>query len=127
MPYCPKCGSEVSEDMRFCPKCGAAVKAGVVSREIYVRAREKDEKYEKHEKHEKEEKGEKHEKGETGRFWILIGGLILVTLGAVSILTAAFNLPDVWTGASFLVIVGVAIILVAIYGATRASRRSPRP
>ena len=23
MPYCPKCGREVSEDARFCPNCGA--------------------------------------------------------------------------------------------------------
>lgn len=27
MPYCPKCGNKVDEDMAFCPKCGAALKA----------------------------------------------------------------------------------------------------
>ncbi|NIQ05283.1 MAG: zinc ribbon domain-containing protein, partial [Candidatus Korarchaeota archaeon] len=27
MPYCPKCGAEVSEDMAFCPGCGASLKA----------------------------------------------------------------------------------------------------
>lgn len=26
MPYCPKCGNKVDEDMAFCPKCGAALK-----------------------------------------------------------------------------------------------------
>lgn len=29
MPYCPKCGREVSEDAHFCPNCGAALKKGV--------------------------------------------------------------------------------------------------
>lgn len=26
VPYCPKCGNKVDEDMAFCPKCGAALK-----------------------------------------------------------------------------------------------------
>lgn len=106
--------------MKYCPKCGASLKAEMVSREAY-------EKYEKHEKHEKEEKAEKHEKGETSRFWALIGGLILVVIGAVSLITTFFDLPDPWRGAIFLVIVGIVIIIVAIYGATRASRRNPLP
>ena len=25
MPYCPKCGFQVSEDMGFCPQCGACI------------------------------------------------------------------------------------------------------
>jgi len=29
MPYCPKCGEEVSEDAQFCQNCGAALKEGV--------------------------------------------------------------------------------------------------
>jgi hypothetical protein len=28
MPFCPKCGREVSEDIRFCPQCGLDLKAG---------------------------------------------------------------------------------------------------
>ena len=29
MPFCPKCGKEVSEDFMFCPGCGQRLKAGV--------------------------------------------------------------------------------------------------
>jgi len=25
VPYCPRCGAEISEDARFCPKCGTTV------------------------------------------------------------------------------------------------------
>jgi hypothetical protein len=106
--------------MEYCPKCGAPLRA-----ESAPRAAQ--EKQEKHEKREKEEKTEKHEKGEAGRFWMLIGGLILVALGGLSLATALFGLPEPYRGALFLVIVGLLIIVFAIYGATRASRRHPRP
>jgi hypothetical protein len=29
MPFCPKCGREVSEDTKFCPQCGQNLKVGV--------------------------------------------------------------------------------------------------
>lgn len=29
MPFCPKCGKEVSVDARFCPQCGQNLKVGV--------------------------------------------------------------------------------------------------
>jgi hypothetical protein len=29
MPFCPKCGREVSEDTRFCPQCGQDLKVSV--------------------------------------------------------------------------------------------------
>lgn len=33
MPYCPKCGTEIGEDVKFCPKCGTEIQAtGVVYR-----------------------------------------------------------------------------------------------
>ncbi len=107
--------------MKYCPRCGAVLKAEAVAR------KEAYEKHEKQEKQEKEEKGEKHEKGETGRFWALIGGLILVVLGATSLITIVFRLPSEWRGAFFLVAVGVLFIIFAIYGAARASKRHPRP
>ncbi len=109
--------------MVYCPKCGASLKAEKVVKGAY----EKHEKHEKQEKHEKEEKGEKHEKSETGLFWALIGGLILVVLGAMSLITTFFRLPDPWRGALFLVIVGILIVIFAIYGVVRVSRRSPQP
>lgn len=106
--------------MQYCPKCGASIKAKAVTRETR-------EKQEKHEKQEKGEKGEKHEKGEAGHLWALIAGLIILTIGAVSLISTYLNLPDPWRGAFFLVIIGVVIVVVAIYGVTSASRRSPRP
>jgi len=29
MPFCPKCGREVSEDAKFCTQCGQSLKVGV--------------------------------------------------------------------------------------------------
>jgi len=29
MPFCPNCGKEVGEDIRFCPECGQRLKVGV--------------------------------------------------------------------------------------------------
>jgi len=29
MPFCPKCGKEVGEDITFCPECGQRLKVGV--------------------------------------------------------------------------------------------------
>ena len=126
MPYCSKCGSEVAEGTTYCPKCGASLRAEQVSR----RTHEKEEKHEKGEKQEKGEKGEKaekHEKGETSRFWAFIGGMMLVILGIVSLASIFFNVREPWRGASFLVVLGVFIIIVALYGAIKASQRNPRP
>ena len=72
MPYCRKCGAEISEDVKYCPFCGTPVKA---------EARPREEKWEKHEKYEKREKAEKHEKAEEGegdRLGALMGGLIMI-------------------------------------------------
>ena len=76
MPFCPRCGKEVSEEDSFCPYCREPLKR---QRVIYRRGvEEKDEKGEKNEKHEKEEKGEKGEKHEGDLIGALMGGLILV-------------------------------------------------
>lgn len=125
--YCPKCGSEVSEEMSFCPKCGAAIKAGQITPETRVPTTyRRSEKAEKEEKDEKNEKGEKHEKREYGFLGPLIGGVVLMLLGLTAFLevTGYANRTLLW--AVFFVIVGVIVIIGAIYGATLASRRHPR-
>jgi len=33
MPYCPRCGKEVSEEVRFCPDCGASLRVSRRARE----------------------------------------------------------------------------------------------
>ncbi|UCE57262.1 MAG: zinc ribbon domain-containing protein [Candidatus Bathyarchaeota archaeon] len=119
MPYCPKCGAEVSEEMRFCTKCGATL--GLLS------PRELREKEEKHEKREKSEKVEKHEKGEYGYLGPLIGGLVLVVMGLMAYLHAISPTYARSWGAVLLIVVGVIIVVVAINAAKTAAKRSPKP
>ncbi len=35
MPFCPKCGFQVSEQMQFCPRCGASLISSTVQRRGY--------------------------------------------------------------------------------------------
>jgi predicted lipid-binding transport protein (Tim44 family) len=127
VPNCPKCGAEVNEDMSFCPKCGASLRIGQTpSAAALPRAHARDEKAEKQEKEEKTEKTEKHEKGEYGLIGPLIGGLILIFLGIMAFLQLSGLLRGQAAGATFLLVIGTIIIVVAIYGAATATRRHPR-
>jgi hypothetical protein len=127
MTQCPKCGSEVGDEMSFCPKCGAPLKMQQPApgpSPPHYRREEKSEKSEKGEKHEKGEKGEKHGYGFIGP---LIGGLILIFLG-VSFwleLTGTLNPAYVWS--FFLLFVGIAIIVAALYVSLVLAKRHPRP
>jgi len=123
MPYCPKCGTEVSEEMPFCSKCGAPLKAPpAVYRPEKAEKMEKEEKREKEER-EKREKTEKYEKREFRVIGPLIGGLILIFLGLMSYLElmGVARREIVW--AFFLIIIGIIIIIGAVY----ALRRNPKP
>jgi len=127
MPYCQKCGVEVSDEMAFCPKCGAALKAKQPAEQAPVRhLDEKAEKREKEEKYEKHEKQEKQEKGEFSFIGPLIGGLILIFLGLMSYLQITGALGREFTGAMFFIVIGIVIIVVGLYAAMRATRRHPR-
>lgn len=132
MGQCPKCGSEVSEEMSFCPKCGAALKiqpppppAG--TRPTRYRRNEKSEKDEKHEKDEKGEKGEKGEKQGYGFLGPLIGGLILVFLGVSFWLELTGLLSARYMWSFFLLLIGIVIIIAALYTAFVLTKRHPRP
>jgi hypothetical protein len=133
MSYCPKCGTKVEENMAFCPRCGAPLKMTAPTPAAPTPAPqrgEKSEKSEKQEKHEKQgsEKGEKHEKGEYGFIGWLVGGLILILIGFVAIINISTNwLRNGVASALVLLIIGVIIIIVAVYFATMARRRSPSP
>ncbi len=122
MPYCQKCGAEISEGTNFCPKCGAAL--GPLSPRA---RREKKEKGEKNEKGEKAEKAEKHEKGEFGYIGPLIGGLILIAVGFMAYLTRISPTYVLNWGPILLIVVGIIILVIAIYAVMTAAGRSPKP
>lgn len=140
MSYCPKCGAKITEEMTFCPNCGASLKAvqPVEAAQPTATRREKGEKGEKGEKQEKREKeardqrekrekGEKHEKRQYGFAGPLIGGLILIFFGLMLFISltnpVGMNWGMMW--AFFVVIIGIIIIVGAIYAVTMASRRHP--
>ena len=135
MPYCPKCGTKIREEMAFCPKCGAALKVEQPPTEaVSAPAPYRAEKAEKHEKREKEEKGEtrekeekaeKHEKREFGVIGPLVGGLILIFVGFLFYLQVTGFLGRQVASALFLVIVGILIIVGALYAAMMAAKRNP--
>jgi len=117
MPFCPKCGADVSEDARFCHDCGAALGEVRVTRP----SEEKYEKREKDEKGEKREKGEKHEKrGDRGS--PLMGGLVLIWLGITFYLATlrVISWMDWW--AYFLLGLGGILLIQAVITAASTGR-----
>jgi cation transport ATPase len=128
MSYCPKCGNKIEETMTFCPICGAPLKDVPPSAQTTPTPTGKNEKQEKNEKEEKHEDKEKQEKGERGFVGYLIGGLILITFGAFSILQLSGYFAD--SGQSWalmLLLIGVIIIVGAVYVAMTARRHMPHP
>jgi uncharacterized membrane protein YvbJ len=133
MAYCPKCGNKVEENMTFCPRCGAPLKMEAPVQAGHAptapQRGEKAEKGEKQEKQEKQEpeKGEKHEKGEFGFVGWLIGGLILILIGFFALLQFANIISSGIVGALVLLIIGIIIIIAAVYFTSMARRRHPSP
>jgi uncharacterized membrane protein YvbJ len=131
MSYCPKCGNKVDENMVFCPRCGASLKGAATPSQVpptYPYRNEKAEKNESREKQEKREnpeKGEKREKSEVGFVGYLIGGLILITIGVFALLDLTSPLNSSQDLAAMLLIIGVIIIIGAIYVAFIARKHFP--
>jgi hypothetical protein len=135
MPYCPKCGNKVEENMTFCPRCGAPLKMEGQAQAAQMPPRAsapsqppmRNEKAEKQEKHQQPEKGEKHEKGGFGFVGFLIAGIVVVLLGVLAFVRVQY--PNVLTGgmesALILLLIGLAIIIVGVYVAMMARRRNP--
>lgn len=132
MSNCAKCGTEVSEEMKFCPKCGASLKVEPVPAEPVSPApyraekAEKQEKTEKEEKYEKREKEVRYEKRESSFIGPLIGGLILIFLGLMFYFAVTASLRWETAGAVFFILVGIVIIIGAVYAAVIATRRHPK-
>jgi hypothetical protein len=134
MSYCPKCGNKVDETMTFCPRCGAPLRMEQPStRPVPPPTYRRDEKSEKGEKNEKQgknqqpEKGEKHEKGQFGFVGWLIGGIIVIVIGILAYARATGMLSQPIESAVTLLVIGIAIIIVAIWLSTMARRRNPAP
>ena len=96
-------------------------------RERYEK-QEKGEKHEKQEKHEKEgpEKGEKHEKRGMGIWGPILAGILLIAFGIIIFLANWYGVPNYLWWPIFLVILGIAVIIYAIF-ATSMMRRNPSP
>jgi len=135
MPNCPKCNAKVAEAMSFCPNCGASLKAAPPPAPAAAPAppappvrqekQEKQEKREKGEKAEKAEKGEKHEKRTYGPVGPIVFGVVLIMLGLLLYLRLTGWVSDPMAWAYFFLVIGIVIILAAIYGAIVAARRHP--
>lgn len=133
MTYCPKCGTEIVEEMNFCPKCGAPLKAQEAPSETVappvpyrVEKAEKQEKSEKEQRREKMEKTGGYERREFAFLGPLVGGLILIFLGLVLYFAVTASLRLEIIGPVFLVGIGIIIIAGAIYMAIVATRRHPK-
>jgi len=115
MSYCPKCGNKVDETMTFCPRCGAALK-GAPNGQAPPPAQP----------YTMQEKGEKREKSQYGFVGYLMGGLILITIGVFFLLDLTSNfLSSGQDLAVMLFIIGIIIIMGAVYVAMVARRRFP--
>jgi undecaprenyl pyrophosphate phosphatase UppP len=133
--------------MAFCPKCGASLKGetqrdfeewgrefgermGRWGRDFGNRMSERARTWEEG-RLEKEEKGEKYEAREwayAGMFMgPLIGGLILIFLGALFYLQITGRFRAETVGAVFFIVIGVIILATALYAAVMARRRHPTP
>ena len=133
MLYCPKCGNKVDETMIFCPNCGASLKAETTKPPAPTPTYHRNEKGEKQEKNQRNEKGEKqeknqrNEKGEFGFISWLIGGVVIIVIGIFAYARAVGYVTSPIENAIVLVVVGVALILVAIWMSMRARSRNPAP
>lgn len=97
MPYCPKCGNEVSEEDDYCTKCRTPLKEGVTYRRVHNRD-EKDEKNEKDEKHE-------------DRYGAVMGGLIVTWLGVLMLLNNQNMIRGGNFGGYFLMGIGIILFI----------------
>ena len=99
MPFCPKCGEEISEDDEYCPKCKYPLKRRPIRP---IRRR-----------NEKDEKDEKRE-GEDEKAAVM-GGLVVVWLGLSLLLQNTGLLGWADFGGVFLLGLGLIIVFRGLW------------
>jgi uncharacterized membrane protein YvbJ len=128
MSYCPKCGNEINETMAFCPHCGTSLKGPPADQTAPPSQTNTQEKDEKTEKNQQPEKNEKQEKTEYGFVGYLTGGLVLITIGVFALLELSGNFKSSGQGlAIMLFIIGIIVIIGAIYVALTSRRHPTEP
>ena len=128
MQYCPKCGNKVDDTMTFCPNCGTQLKVAAPSQAPTIEPKQRQEKAEENAQQEKQkhpEKAGKQEKREHDFVYFLAEGLILITIGVFAI----FELtnPALMSGlylSVMLVIIGLIVVLAAVYAAFSGRKSS---
>jgi hypothetical protein len=98
MPYCPRCGNEVSEDADYCSRCRGPLREGLAYRRVRRRK-------------EKNEKNEKQEKDKDDKYGPIIGGLIVTWLGALLLLSNQNIIRSSDFGGYFLMGIGVILVI----------------
>ncbi|MGD0330685.1 MAG: zinc-ribbon domain-containing protein [Nitrososphaeria archaeon] len=126
MPYCPKCGAEISSDAAFCPKCGNQILVSAIPSASTTSPAERRQYGEKREKQEKREKGEKTEKGggSGDRSGPIVGGLILIWLGIVFYVIQVGYVTGSYWWSYFLIGIGVILLVQAVIRYATHNRRS---
>jgi uncharacterized membrane protein YvbJ len=115
MSYCPKCGNKVDETMFYCPHCGTTLKGTTQSQTPPAPPNHP-------------EKGEKQVESEHSFIRFLIGGLILITIGVFAILDLTSSaLTSGQDLVVMLFIIGIIIIIGAVYVAITGRKRSQPP
>ena len=128
MSYCPKCGNKVDDSMTFCPKCGASLKMETRATPTYPPPiYRRNEKNEKQEKNQQNEKREKQEKGEYSFIGWLIGGIAVITIGLFTFANAFGYITSPVQNALILLVIGIVLVIVAIWMSMRARKRNPVP
>ena len=128
MSYCPKCGNKVDDSMTFCPKCGASLKIETRATPTYPpQTYRRNEKNEKSEKNQQNEKREKQEKGEYNFIGWLIGGIVVIAIGMFAFAHAFGYITSPVQNAMILLVVGIVLVIVAIWMSMRARKHNPVP
>jgi len=122
MSYCPKCGNKVDETMAFCPRCGASLKEPTPDQSAPSQPSQS------YQQQEKAEKNEKQAKTQHGFIGFLIGGLILSVVGVFALLELSGYFASSGQGlAIMLLIIGIIVIVGAIYVALASRKHIPEP